>query len=254
MTANDISIPPNNATLSDFTEGFNTDQFRLYDVMLKSWLVTCPFVKHPNTDDYQVFMASGDVGFARIKDILHKDEREYNRHRKKEIRMQFPAIAITRTGFDFDPNRYHKATIRKAHYTSEYREVQEFPYPVPYSINYQLDLFTITTTQMNLLEQWVALQFDSQILRLPVNFSQISNTVYKEDIYVHIFLESLSSSDMLETSRDHRKKRTTVSLKIEGFLVRPYNTQKTIFITSLDYYDDSTGGLLDSIEQTLYEA
>lgn len=238
-----------------FTEQKLIDQFRLYDQMVYDWLGGLEYPIQ-NKDGDIVFpsvprvFATPERAFAKMMEVINKDKTQRFRRIDSIGQVPLPFISIWRQINEFDPQRYSRSVQRKMKYSDDCLEVRQSPYPSPQNIPYQIEFWTRNRTIINYLLQWLALQFDNNVLYLGLNLRDFDLDMYPDPIAIQVKKDNFQDTSDLEPGEEQRNLRHTLSMTVRGFLFRPIRTVKTVEKTVFDVIDKNSNAIVDNVEIT----
>ena len=205
---------------------------RIYDQALKDWLQALTFRDQSPT----VTTAWMSRMFSQSKE-LQSDETQ-------NTAMAYPAVSLGYGGsIAPDLERRNVNDVRalgsgaaslanRAYYpvpgregsTKEDREAMLlFPFPLPYSFPYQIDIFTKTRQDWRMLTSCFATRFPD----LDTTYLCVDIPGYGEKL-IRLTLEGIDDTSELETDEEDRVLRATISVTLHGWIFRVPKIKKTV--------------------------
>jgi hypothetical protein len=173
---------------------------------------------------------------------------------KRDINdVTLPIISVTRiTDGDFDPERFRFTQYRYG-YTDRFRNILVAQHPTPYTITYQIDLWTKRARHMNqMLEQFLR-SFVGDMRIIWVERWDSGSDYRDYEIVVptypsEVYFESIADNSDLEPGEDkNRVIRKTITVRMNAWLFKDAELKRTVQKVGINYRDGE-GNLLDSDE------
>lgn len=151
--------------------------FREYDEAIAKLLTV---TIHPDKDDRSIAITVAPNLSGMQKEFATQDKMNPARQKQKNIKddktIVYPASALTRLGWEFDISRWTKVGYRKLNYTEEGNRIMQSKHPMPYEIQYQLDIVTKMRSTMNMIVRAIALKFVDREVWVPVYTGEVFGT------------------------------------------------------------------------------
>lgn len=164
----------------------------------------------------------------------------------RPLKLNYPAMAFEMTGMNYDASR-KLVTTNKGYIRTFDSKQQKYTYnPVPYNIDFNLYI-TVKNAEdgARILEQ--ILPFFTPEWTTTVNL--IPELETKLDIPV--IIGGVSSEDSYEgPAEDSRVITWTLTFTMKGYLFGPIKKSEVITLATVNFFNDETGGLLDTIIET----
>lgn len=249
MKRNDgLSIPPQRApfTNDNYVIKNKVDQFRIYDEMIIKWLrdIEYPVIDRIGTEFYPlvpVVLSPPERAFAAVSQVLNTGTTNNN---SKQRQVTYPFISVLRLDEVYDMERYSFSRIRNL------KNNKQTPYPMPFTIPYQIEIWAKGTTTINYLTQWILLQFESTRLHLYADFSIIDNDIYSSHypVSIPVLYKSSGNTSDIEPGEKDRTLRKTIDIEVNGWLFRPSKQVNPVELVKTNVYDCATNIILDTRE------
>lgn len=138
-------------------------------------------------------------------------------------RLQLPAMSITRTGETPDPKRYSPAYLPTGkRYCNNGRRAELIYRPVPYLIDYSLDIWTEYKNDAEFANYSILSRFNPLASFFLNDVTGISYELIMK------LMSSTDSSDLEPDSSTHGKIKKTINIQVEGWLPLPTKVVPTI--------------------------
>jgi len=135
---------------------------------------------HPDKDDRSIAITVAPNLSGMQKEFATQDKMNPLRPKQKNIKddktIVYPASALTRLGWEFDVSRWTKVGYRKLNMTEEGNRIIQSKHPMPYEIQYQLDIVTKMRSTMNMIVRAIALKFVDREVWVPVYTGEVFGT------------------------------------------------------------------------------
>lgn len=176
------------------------DQFVLYDQAMLTWISNTlpPLIKDKTT---QILISTPRRSYAEVTTGRLVDEKTF----------KLPRIAVTRQQHSLDSSRFNSNRIRRLGWTNSDLKVaiRNGKFPTPIMIPYQIDLWTMYVSEMNLWEQKILFDFAPNYTYLSIR----PDDVWGSKSYA-VFMDGdiADNSDLEPGEENQREIRKTVSL------------------------------------------
>ena len=206
------------------------DQLKIYDQMIFDWLGT---FSHPNVRKgkkvTRVF-ATPDRAFAEVRNIL-------NRNRRDPIRtIPYPWMSIYRPEWTLDRSRWNRNRVNFGNdINNDFNSRADWP--LPYDIPYQIEVWARNRTTRNLIEQWMAQQFDNFEFFLTADFTTVDPLIGEKVIPIE-YDGFLDTGEWDPGEPNDRSIRYTLNIKLRAWLWRPIIAVDTVKGVFLHFTDD----------------
>jgi len=144
--------------------------FREYDAAIAKLLTV---TIHPDKDDRSIAITVAPNISGMQKEFATQDKMNPARAKQKNIKddktVVYPASALTRLGWEFDISRWTKVGYRKLNRTEEGNRIIQSKHPMPYEVQYQLDIATKMRSTMNMIVRAIALKFIDREVWIPID-------------------------------------------------------------------------------------
>ncbi|MDX9913236.1 MAG: hypothetical protein RBS77_01500 [Candidatus Moranbacteria bacterium] len=151
--------------------------FREYDEAIAKLLTVTIY---PDKDDRSIAVTVAPKLSGMQKEFAGQDKMNPTRPKQKQIKddktVVYPASALTRLGWEFDLSRWTKVGYRKLNRTEEGNRIMQSKHPMPYEIQYQLDIVTKMRSTMNMIVRAIALKFVDREVWVPVYTGEVFGT------------------------------------------------------------------------------
>ncbi len=140
--------------------------------------------------------------------------------------MPYPVVTLSPQGLTPDPARWQPAPIRTGIFSPDQSSVLFFPWPTPWNLSYQIDIWTRTAQDMRSLRTslWAMLT--------GTHAGETTLTIEYPEPYgrklVYLDLAGDTNTSLLETSEDERTLRHTFSVTLRGWLFKAAVSVPTI--------------------------
>lgn len=132
---------------------------------------------YPDQEDRTVAITVKPNLSGMQKEFAGQDKMNPTRPKQKQIKddktVVYPASALTRLGWEFDLSRWTRVGYRNLAYSVDGNRIVQSEHPMPFEIQYQLDIATKMRSTMNLLVRSIALKFLNREVWIPVNTGEI---------------------------------------------------------------------------------
>lgn len=144
--------------------------FREYDEAVAKLLTVTIY---PDKDDRTISVTVAPNLSGMQKEYATQDKMNPSRPKQKQIKddktVSYPATALTRLGWEFDISRWTKVGYRHLAFTEEGNRRFQSKHPMPYEVQYQLDIATKMRSTMNMIVRSIALKFLDREVWIPVD-------------------------------------------------------------------------------------
>lgn len=147
--------------------------FRPYDVAVAKAL-TVDLFPDPDDPNITITVAPTIVGAQMEYSVQSAIDpmAEPQENIKTDKTVKLPASALSRQGWEFDITRWSKADYTQIKWTADGNRVIQSPHPMPYEIQYQLDLWTKYRSTMNQFIHKIAIKFLAREIWLKVDIGE----------------------------------------------------------------------------------
>lgn len=132
---------------------------------------------YPDPDDRTVAVTVKPNLSGMQREFSGQDKMNPTRPKQKQIKDEktvvYPASALTRLGWEFDLSRWTRVGYANVAYTEEGNRIIQSEHPMPFEIQYQLDIAAKMRSTMNLLVRAIALKFLNREVWVPVNTGEV---------------------------------------------------------------------------------
>ena len=143
--------------------------YREYDEAIAKLLTVTIY---PDKDDRTIAVTVAPNLSGMQKEFATQDKmypsRSKQKHIKGDITVVYPASALTCLGWEFDISRWTKVGYRNLTRTEDGNRIFQSKHPMPYEVQYQLDIVTKMRSTMNMIVRAIALKFIDREVWIPV--------------------------------------------------------------------------------------
>lgn len=152
-----------------YAEDVDIMGFREYDEAVAKLLTV---TIHPDRDDRSISITVVPNLSGMQKEFASQDKMNPARPKQKQIKddktVSYPASALTRLGWEFDISRWTKVGYSNLRITEEGNRILQSKHPMPYEVQYQLDIVTKMRSTMNMIVRAIAVKFIDREVWVPV--------------------------------------------------------------------------------------
>jgi hypothetical protein len=164
---------------------------------------------------------------SRYHSQAHDIEGQGDRARKQVLKL--PMISLSYQGFQPEPDRWVRTGVKRDangpfYYDSGRTEVLEAPWPTPWGINYQVDIWTKTKQDQRVLTTLLYSRFGAH----PTETWIVTEFPWYGRKQLYLTLESAQDTSDLEPGEDERQMRFTFTFVLHGWLFRLPHRKKTL--------------------------
>ena len=143
--------------------------YREYDEAIAKLLTVTIY---PDKDDRTIAVTVAPNLSGMQKEFATQDKmypsRSKQKHIKDDMTVVYPASALTCLGWEFDISRWTKVGYRNLTRTEDGNRIFQSKHPMPYEVQYQLDIVTKMRSTMNMIVRAIALKFIDREVWIPV--------------------------------------------------------------------------------------
>lgn len=160
--------------MAAYEEDLDIMGFREYDEAVAKLLTV---TIHPDKDDRSIAVVVAPNLSGMQKEFADQDKMNPMRGKQKQIKdirtTVYPASALTRLGWEFDLSRWTKVGYGNIKYTEDGNRILQSKHPMPYEVQYQLDIVTKMRSTMNMIVRAIALKFYDREVWVPVYTGEV---------------------------------------------------------------------------------
>lgn len=143
--------------------------FREYDEAITKLLTV---TIHPDKDDLNIAVTVAPKMSAMQKEYASQTKMHPGAPKQKNIKQDktvvYPASALTRLGWEFDLSRWTKVGYRKLAITEDGNRIMQSEHPMPFEVQYQLDVVAKFRSTMNMIMKTLLLKFAQREVWVPI--------------------------------------------------------------------------------------
>ena len=157
--------------------------------------------------------------------------------------IAMPSTTLTRLSETFDWRRYTNAEIRHLGYTDDLNLILTSPFPLPFTLMYQLDAWAETYHDLNGMHERFLLKFPNPVWPIDVVFPQPWGTKP-----VYLTNDGVQLTSTLEPGEDERYLRLMATVTMEAWLPLPAVWKRTVQHYSIQFLEQNTEELILLLE------
>lgn len=158
--------------------------------------------------------------------------------------LVYPSLALTRMDATFDAARWNYAEWRKLSYSSDLNMVSVAGAPLPYTFIYQVDFWTKTYHDLNLLQEQYIRKFPRPTwwidVQLPPPWGTQSIHIQHQNMF--------SNASILEVGEQQRDLRGVATINLFGWIPLPLRWVRTVQKLSYSIIEESSQEILETYE------